>query len=283
MHIGTLGAGILIGAVLFTGLSVAIAWTGPASTPPNGNVSAPINTGTTDQVKNSGLSVNALAVFGNATLSGTSRYLNFGTIVGSTGYGFRDNAGVMQFKNSGGTWINFGTGGGTGDISGITAGNGLIGGGVSGDVTLTVGAGTGITVTADAVAVDTTVVRTTGAQSIAGVKTFSSSPIAPGYCIGSSCISSWPTQATTPTPSLRQTYQSCAVTTPITSGWTTIVGYQCTTASCPSGYVRSGCGAGGPPQSTGPRNSEPSGAGACYCRSSSNDTGATCYTYCIAI
>jgi hypothetical protein len=42
-----------------------------------------------------------------------SKYLNFGTTAGSTGYGFRDNSGTMQFKNSGGSWADFGSGGGT--------------------------------------------------------------------------------------------------------------------------------------------------------------------------
>lgn len=83
---------------------IAIAWTGPASSPPNSNVAAPINVGTVDQVKNSGLSVNALAVFGNTLLSGASRYLNFGTIPGDEGYGIRDNAGTMEFKDAAGDW-----------------------------------------------------------------------------------------------------------------------------------------------------------------------------------
>lgn len=39
-------------------------------------------------------------------------YLNFGDTDGTTGYGFRDNAGVLQVKNSGGAWANFGAGGG---------------------------------------------------------------------------------------------------------------------------------------------------------------------------
>jgi hypothetical protein len=96
--------GFVVAAVIFTTTSVLIAWTGPTSAPPNGNVSAPINTGTTDQVKNSGLSVNALAVFGNAILAGASSYLNFGSTPGDSGYGIRDNAGTIEFKSSGGTW-----------------------------------------------------------------------------------------------------------------------------------------------------------------------------------
>ena len=55
----------------------------------------------------------------------------------------------------------------------LTAGNGLSGGGdLSGDRTFNVGAGDGISVSTDAVAVDSTVVRTTGNQSINGIKSF---------------------------------------------------------------------------------------------------------------
>jgi hypothetical protein len=55
----------------------------------------------------------------------------------------------------------------------ITAGAGLTGGGdLSANRTLDVGAGDGITVGADSVAVDSTVVRTTGAQYIYGLKQF---------------------------------------------------------------------------------------------------------------
>lgn len=45
-------------------------------------------------------------------INGSSKYLNFNLISGETGYGFRDNAGTMQFKNSGGSWTDFGAGGG---------------------------------------------------------------------------------------------------------------------------------------------------------------------------
>ncbi len=45
-------------------------------------------------------------------INGSDRYLNWNTISGETGYGIRDNAGTMQFKNSGGAWTSFGAGGG---------------------------------------------------------------------------------------------------------------------------------------------------------------------------
>lgn len=45
-------------------------------------------------------------------INGTNKYLNFATVSGSSGYGFRDNAGTMEFKDSGGAWAAFGSGGG---------------------------------------------------------------------------------------------------------------------------------------------------------------------------
>jgi hypothetical protein len=55
----------------------------------------------------------------------------------------------------------------------LTAGSGLVGGGdLSADRTFNIGQGDGITVSADAIAVDSTVVRTTGTQTINGSKTF---------------------------------------------------------------------------------------------------------------
>jgi len=67
----------------------------------------------------------------------------------------------------------------SGDITSITidAGSGLTGGGTGStgavSLTLNAGAGDGITVNADDIAVDSTVVRTSGTQTVAGAKTFS--------------------------------------------------------------------------------------------------------------
>ena len=69
------------------------------------------------------------------------------------------------------------------DHSGVTltAGDGLTGGGtIAASRSFAVGAGDGISVAADAVAVDTSVVRTTGTQTIAGAKTFSADAIFSG-------------------------------------------------------------------------------------------------------
>lgn len=70
------------GAVAFAlSLNYLYAWTAPGANPPSGNVAAPINTGTTAQVKNGGLSVNALSAFGDAYVQG-----NLGVGVASPQY-----------------------------------------------------------------------------------------------------------------------------------------------------------------------------------------------------
>lgn len=100
-------------AVLLAALSAfvlcsvaAAAWTTPATLPPGGfSGGAPVNGGGTAQVKSGSLGVNGLAVFGNTLLQGNS-YLNFGTTAGSSGYGIRDNAGVLQFRNIDGQWLS---------------------------------------------------------------------------------------------------------------------------------------------------------------------------------
>jgi maltose-binding protein MalE len=48
----------------------------------------------------------------NILINGTNKYLNFGIISGTSGYGFRDNGGVLQVKDSGGAWNNVMSGNG---------------------------------------------------------------------------------------------------------------------------------------------------------------------------
>ena len=45
-----------------------------------------------------------LSVNGNVLMLGAGRYLNFGSATGTAGYGIRDNAGTLEFKNTSGTW-----------------------------------------------------------------------------------------------------------------------------------------------------------------------------------
>jgi len=56
--------------------------------------------------------LSAFDIYGDLILSGANRYLNFGDTSGTGGYGFRNNSGVMEVKNSGGSWSVFGSGGG---------------------------------------------------------------------------------------------------------------------------------------------------------------------------
>jgi hypothetical protein len=48
-----------------------------------------------------------LDVEGNIGLS-SSAYINWGDTDGSSGYGFRDNSGTLEYKNSGGSWVPLG-------------------------------------------------------------------------------------------------------------------------------------------------------------------------------
>mgnify|MGYP003989934627 FL=1 len=54
------------------------AWTGPTQAPTGGNTSTPVHVGTTDQVKNGGLSVDALSVFGGGYFQGSVQVGNSG-------------------------------------------------------------------------------------------------------------------------------------------------------------------------------------------------------------
>ena len=53
----------------------------------------------------------------NILINGVNKYLNFGSTSGTSGYGFRDDGGNMEFKDSGGSWTDFGTGSGGGGSS----------------------------------------------------------------------------------------------------------------------------------------------------------------------
>ena len=61
----------VLALIITLGVTYAYAaWLGPTAVPPNNNVDAPINVSAVDQIKNGGLGVDTLAVFGNGAFSG---------------------------------------------------------------------------------------------------------------------------------------------------------------------------------------------------------------------
>ncbi|MDB5237759.1 MAG: hep Hag family protein [Candidatus Kaiserbacteria bacterium] len=112
--------------VLALSSASASAWTGPTASPPSGNVAAPLNVSTADQLKHGWIGLDSMSILNHLIISGaanspnTVRYLNFGATWDAAGYGIRDNAGTLEFKNSGGSWASIQsivstlTGGGSG-------------------------------------------------------------------------------------------------------------------------------------------------------------------------
>jgi hypothetical protein len=98
---------LFVALTMGVGLSIlsALAWVEPTAVPPGSNAPGPIHEGG-NQIKDGSLSMTELTVNGNVLVHAPG-YVNFGTVVGSTGYGFRSNAGRMQFKNATGSWTSW--------------------------------------------------------------------------------------------------------------------------------------------------------------------------------
>lgn len=95
------------------------AWTGPTAAPPGNNISAPVNMSSTDQFKPAVLGADILNILG------ANQYLNFGNTTGSAGFGFRNNGGIVEYKQTGGNntaagWHEVGKG--RGSVMKITIG-----------------------------------------------------------------------------------------------------------------------------------------------------------------
>ncbi|MDB5238366.1 MAG: hypothetical protein JWM46_636 [Candidatus Kaiserbacteria bacterium] len=103
---------LLIAGLIGSVATSASAWTGPTASPPSGNVAAPLNVSTADQLKHGWIGLDSMSILNHLIISGaantpnTVRYLNFGATWDAAGYGIRDNAGTLEFKNSGGTWAS---------------------------------------------------------------------------------------------------------------------------------------------------------------------------------
>lgn len=181
--------GLILGAALAAGALIASAWTGPGSTPPGGNVDAPINAGSASQVKSGALQVNGFLNSGSGINSGYMS-VNKGT---SASYPLDVNGTIngSQYCISGGncitSWPSGGGGGGT--ITGVTAGSGLSGGGTSGNVTLN-----------NTDTLDTVLSR---GSSTSRQPSFSGGVSSNQYCLNGNCITTWPTGSGA-TPTLQQ-------------------------------------------------------------------------------
>ena len=111
-------------------------------------------------------------------INGSNRYINFNAVTGSSGYGFRDNGGTLEFKNSGGSWAGFGTG--SGAVTSIIAGNNITVSGATGDVTIS-GLGYPFALSGNATSTKT--------QFNGGLTAFSTSTIGDGTQVGGLTIS----------------------------------------------------------------------------------------------
>ena len=107
----------------------------------------------------------AISVNGDLSYNSGTGVISFTERTDAEVRGLLSAAGDLSYNSSTG---EFSFTNDAGDIESVTAGNGLTGGGTSGALTVNVGAGDGISVAADAVAVDSSVLRTTGDGVVSG-------------------------------------------------------------------------------------------------------------------
>jgi hypothetical protein len=115
-------ASVVASFILFASVPLLYAWTGPASTPPGGNVGAPVNISSASQNKTGVLGLGGLAVFGKSLFTNTSGYSlpssNPNMLIGVNGLigakGYCDENGNNCVTTLGGSNITVNNNGGSG-------------------------------------------------------------------------------------------------------------------------------------------------------------------------
>jgi hypothetical protein len=161
---GTGQSSYTVGDILYASSTTALSKLGIGTAGQVLKVASGVPSWATDQ--NSGGTVTSIT---NAADTGT------GTAITGAGT-FTYSGGTNVTTSVSGTTVTINTSAttNTGTVTSIATGNGISGGTITTSGTLTVSGGDGLNQTSTGLEVDNTVVRTSGAQSIAGVKTFSS-------------------------------------------------------------------------------------------------------------
>ena len=233
-------------AILLLG-TAAYSWTAPTGTAPNSNVEAPVNTGSTSQTKSGPLGVGGFLNTGSTQLNG--------------------NVGVGTAPD--GTWKLTAQNGTYGIYATATAGQAIRGYATTGYAGYFVTGGTGGGVYS---------------QNGSGYYTYLDYPNSSwgvytngntyaggyvrgdgGFCIGGSCITSWSQVGGGGVSAVATVYCSTS-------------GYGGCTATCPSGYYRTGCYV--VPGSPYYNSVYPTGSNACATGAGNNDYSAQIHTYC---
>ncbi|MEI6480504.1 MAG: hypothetical protein WCO12_03230 [bacterium] len=95
---------LTIALILVGGISYVFAWTGPSTTPPNGNVSAPINVGSSDQTKAGRLGTSGYSA-GGGYPPGWSGGIHTWDIYGEGTIGVGQNGAATVVMNSTGGYL----------------------------------------------------------------------------------------------------------------------------------------------------------------------------------
>jgi hypothetical protein len=275
----------LIAGIILAGLGTAAsAWTGPQNTPPTcvegqAGCDAPLNVGTGNQVKNGGLSVNALSVYGGSYVQGSLGVgvVNPAQALDVAGYINTSQGITFPTEPSSTFWMkNSSFTGGTTLFAGMgTANNSVI------NIIMDSDATTGIIrlgASSDPATAAITPYMVLQKGGNIGIGTPSPTQLlqVAGTIYSSSGGFKFPDGTTQTTAAPNGGGVSAVTTASCTTNSGAVIGFTCT-VSCPASYYRSGCS--GYSSGVTVITSAPSGTNACICSSGNN--GNTCYAYCI--